>query len=144
MWEPRSLRIKWDSAACYKDKFTFFIILKIVQTHIEERGMLNGNQCGFRARYRTSLQCVRHTDHLFLNFNSNMYTAAVFLDTEKVFDRIRQLSLLSSSFCWWHLYICDRPQRVFCSQKAAARSQFYRDVVWALEHKISEYDTQTI
>jgi hypothetical protein len=32
---------------------------------------------------------------------------------------------LSRSLCWWLLYtyICDRPQRGLCSQKAAARSQ---------------------
>jgi hypothetical protein len=33
------------------------------------------------------------------------------------------------------LYICDRPQRGLCSQKAAARSRCYWDVVWGLEHK---------
>jgi hypothetical protein len=42
---------------------------------------------------------------------------------------------LSRSLCWWHLHICDRPQRRLCSQKAAARSQSYWDMMLALEHK---------
>jgi hypothetical protein len=36
---------------------------------------------------------------------------------------------LSRSLCWWHPYICDRPQRGLRSQKAAARFQCYWDVL---------------
>jgi hypothetical protein len=32
------------------------VILKLVQKHIEERGLLNANQFGFRARHSTTLQ----------------------------------------------------------------------------------------
>jgi hypothetical protein len=39
------------------------------------------------------------------------------------------------SLCWWHPYICDRPQSGLCSQKAAQRFQCYWEVVWTLEHK---------
>jgi hypothetical protein len=48
--------------------------------------------------------------------------------------------------CWLHLYeyICDRQQRGFCSQKAAARSQCCWDVAWVPEHKISEDETRAI
>jgi hypothetical protein len=49
------------------------VILKIVQRQIDEKGWI------------TTLQCMRLTDHVTLNFN-NMSTAAVFLDTEKAFD----------------------------------------------------------
>jgi hypothetical protein len=62
------------------------VILKIVQRHIEDKGLLNANQFGFRARHRTTLQCMRLTDHVTLNFNNKMSTAAVFLDIEKAFD----------------------------------------------------------
>jgi hypothetical protein len=41
---------------------------------------------------------------------------------------------LCRPFCWCHLYMCDRSQRMLCSQKAAARSQCYWEV-WVLEHK---------
>jgi hypothetical protein len=47
------------------------VILKIVQRHIGEKGLLTAGQFGFRARHSTTLQ---------LNFNSNMSTAAVFMD----------------------------------------------------------------
>jgi hypothetical protein len=50
-------------------------------------------------------------------------------------DTPRNTWCLSRSLCWWHLYICDKPQRGLCSQKAAAKCQCYWDVVWDLEHR---------
>jgi hypothetical protein len=37
---------------------------------------------------------MRLTDHITIDFNSNTYTAAVFLDTEKFFDTTWHLGLL--------------------------------------------------
>jgi hypothetical protein len=62
------------------------VILKILQKHIEERGLLNASQFGFRARHSMRVQCMRLADHVTLNFNNEMSMAAVFLDTEKAFD----------------------------------------------------------
>jgi hypothetical protein len=62
------------------------VILKIVQRHIGEKGLLNAGQFGFRACYSMTLQCMRLTAHVTLNFNNNMSTAEVFLDIEKAFD----------------------------------------------------------
>jgi hypothetical protein len=62
------------------------VILKALQKHTDERGMLNAKQFGFRARHSTTLQCMRPKDHVTLRFNNKMSTAAVFLDAEKVFD----------------------------------------------------------
>jgi hypothetical protein len=70
------------------------VILKIVQRHIEEMGLLNANQFGFRGHHSTTLQCTRPTHHVTLNLNSNMSTAAVFLDTEKAFHTTWHLDLL--------------------------------------------------
>jgi hypothetical protein len=56
------------------------VILKIVQRHIEDKGLLNASQFGFRARHSRTSQCMRLTDHVTLNFNNNMSMAAVFLD----------------------------------------------------------------
>jgi hypothetical protein len=56
------------------------VILKIVQRHTGEKGLLNAGQFGLRACHSTTLQCMRLTDHVTLNFN--MFTAAVFLDIE--------------------------------------------------------------
>jgi hypothetical protein len=69
-----------------KGKLFGKVILKIVQRHIEEKGLLNPSQFGFRARHNTTLQCTRLTDHLTLNSNNKMSTAAVFSDIEKAFD----------------------------------------------------------
>jgi hypothetical protein len=70
------------------------VILKIVQRYTEEKGLLNASQFGFRARHNTTLQCMRLTDHVTLNFNNNMSTAAIFLDIEKAFDKTWHLGLL--------------------------------------------------
>jgi hypothetical protein len=70
------------------------VILKIVQKHTEERCLLNAGQFGFRARHSTTLQCMRLTDHVTLNFNNKISTAAVFLDIEKAFGTTRHSGLL--------------------------------------------------
>jgi retron-type reverse transcriptase len=70
------------------------VILNIVQKHIEERGLLNAIQFGFRARHSTTLQCMRLTDHVTHNFNNKMSTAAVFTDIEKAFDTTWHSGLL--------------------------------------------------
>jgi hypothetical protein len=60
-------------------------ILKLIQKHIEERNLLHASKFGFCARHSTALQCMRLTDHVTLNFNNSMTTAAVFFDIEKAF-----------------------------------------------------------
>jgi hypothetical protein len=62
------------------------VILKILHNLIDERGLLNASQFGFRARHSTTLQCMRLTNHVTLSFNNKISTAAVFLDIEKSFD----------------------------------------------------------
>jgi hypothetical protein len=65
-----------------------------VQKHIEERSLLNASQFVFRARHNMTLQCMRLTDYVTLNFNNNMCTAAVFFDIEEAFDTTWQSGLL--------------------------------------------------
>jgi hypothetical protein len=43
------------------------VILKIFQ-----KNLLNANQFGFHANHSTTLQCMRLTDHITLNFNNKM------------------------------------------------------------------------
>jgi hypothetical protein len=68
--------------------------LQFFQKHIEGKGMLNASQFGFRARHSTTLQCMRLTDHVTLNFSNKISTAAVFLDIEKAFDTTWHSGLL--------------------------------------------------
>jgi hypothetical protein len=62
------------------------VILKIIKRHIKGRNLHNANQFGFRKCYSTTLQCMRLADHMTLNFNNKMSTAAVFLDIGKAFN----------------------------------------------------------
>jgi hypothetical protein len=73
------------------------VILRIVQRHIGDNNLLNPCQFGFRARHSTTFQCMRLTDHVILNFNNSMSTAAVFLDVEKAFDNTWLPGLLYNS-----------------------------------------------
>jgi hypothetical protein len=67
--------------------------LKIIQRHIEEKGLLNARWFGFRAHHSTTRQYIKLTDNVTLNFNNNMSTPAVFLDIEKAFDTTWHLGL---------------------------------------------------
>jgi hypothetical protein len=58
------------------------VILQIVQRNTEE-SLLHASQVGFRPCLSTPLQHMKLMDHVSLNFNNNMYMAAVFLDIEK-------------------------------------------------------------
>ncbi|PNF38110.1 hypothetical protein B7P43_G15356, partial [Cryptotermes secundus] len=69
------------------------VILKFLRKHIEERGLLDASQFGFRACHSKTLQCKRLADHMTLNFNNKMSTAAVFLDIKKAFNTT------------WHSYL---------------------------------------
>jgi hypothetical protein len=57
-----------------------------------EEGWTKGTIC--RARHSTALQCMRLTDHVTLNFNNNVSTAAVFLDIEKASDKTWHLGFI--------------------------------------------------
>jgi hypothetical protein len=62
------------------------VILKVLKKHIDGKGLLNARQFGFRARHRTTLQCMRLAEHVTLHFNNKMSTTAVFFELEKAFD----------------------------------------------------------
>jgi hypothetical protein len=95
------------------------VILQIVKRHIGEKGLLNAGQIGFRACHSTTLQCMRLTDHVTLNFN-NMSTAAVLLDIEKSFDTtwhtglLYKLSKMGFSTSLIKLIISFLSNRKFC------------------------------
>jgi hypothetical protein len=61
-------------------------ILKIIQRHTDRKNLLHESRFGFRACYSMIYQCMRLMDHVTFNFNNNIYTAAVFLDSEKAFN----------------------------------------------------------
>jgi hypothetical protein len=61
------------------------VIQRIVQRHLVTNNLLNASQFGFLARHNTTMRCMRLMDHITMNFNNNMSTAAVFLDIEKAF-----------------------------------------------------------
>ncbi|KAJ8874100.1 hypothetical protein PR048_024941 [Dryococelus australis] len=72
-----------------------------MQLHIERNNILLNEQFGFRRKHSRTQQLVRSLEHITLGFDHRKYTAAVFLDIEKAFDRIWHVGL--------HVYISDMP-----------------------------------
>jgi hypothetical protein len=60
----------------------------------EERGLLNANQFGFHASHSTTLQGMRVTDHVTLNFNITCLQLLYFWILKKTFDTTWHLGLL--------------------------------------------------
>ena len=52
------------------------LIQKIIQRYNDERKLLNASEFGFHARHNTTLQCMRLTHHVTLNFNDNLATVS--------------------------------------------------------------------
>jgi hypothetical protein len=100
-------------------------ILKILQKHIDGRGLLNASQFDYRTRHNTTLHCMRKADHVNLNFNNKMSAAVVFFDIEIAF------------FTTWHtglLYILKFSNSLFnliCSFLSHLKCSV------SMEHKIS-------
>jgi hypothetical protein len=90
-----SLTVYVRLASCRQQaKYSKKVILKIVRKHIGEKALPNASQLGFRAHHSTTLQCMRLKDHVILNFNNKIPTAAVFLDIEEAFDITWHFGLL--------------------------------------------------
>jgi hypothetical protein len=78
----------------YSNGLAVIKVSSFVNSVVEERGLLNANQFGFRAPHSRALQFMRLTGKVSLNFNNNMSTAAVFLDNKKAFDTTWHSGLL--------------------------------------------------
>jgi hypothetical protein len=93
------------------------VILKILQKHTDERGLLNASQFGFRACHSTTLQCMRRRDHVTRNFNNKMSTAAVSLNIGKAFDATWHTGLLKKLSKFEFLTILIKLIGSFLSQR---------------------------
>jgi hypothetical protein len=92
---PKALsKLSPDYNLVHNGQAVLQVIIKIVQRHIEELGLLNASQFGFRDRHITTIQFMRLADHVTPNFKSNLPTAMIFLDIEKTFVKIWCTGLL--------------------------------------------------
>jgi hypothetical protein len=51
---------------------------------MDEKDLPHAGQFGFRGRHSTTLQCMKLTENITFNLNSNLSMAAVFLDIKKI------------------------------------------------------------
>jgi hypothetical protein len=95
------------------------VILEVIQRHITGKNLLNASQFGFHEHHSMTLQCMRLLDHVTINFNNKMTTAAVFLDIEKVFDpiwnhKLSKLDFLASVIKLISSFLTEQKLRVCC------------------------------
>jgi hypothetical protein len=64
------------------------ILLARILHEVSERGLLQGEQFGFRPRHRTSLQLARLVESMTRNFGEKRLTGTVFLDVAKAFNTV--------------------------------------------------------
>jgi hypothetical protein len=122
------------------------VILKIVQRYIEEANLLNASQFDFRPHHSKTLQSMRLADHVKLNFNKNISTAAVFLDIEKALDttwhpvllyKLSKLEFSSSMIKLITFFLSKRKLRI---SEDSVMSTLREMQVWALQ--VSELSTR--
>ena len=64
------------------------ILLARILHEVSKRGLLLGEQFGFRPRHSTSLQLARLVERITRNFGENRLTGTVFLDVAKAFNTV--------------------------------------------------------
>ncbi|GFU56462.1 probable RNA-directed DNA polymerase from transposon X-element [Trichonephila clavipes] len=75
-------------------KLTEKIISARLNDYLERNNILTPEQHGFRPRLSTSHQLLRVVEYIKDAIDRNQYTAAVFLDIQKAFDRVWHTGLL--------------------------------------------------
>lgn len=70
-------------------------ILTRLQTHVEEAGVLDDEQFGFRAHHSCPHQLLRVVELITAGFNAKQHTTAVFVDVAKAFDQVWHAALIS-------------------------------------------------
>ena len=64
------------------------VVTQRLLRHLEQFGLINDFQSGFRQQRQTVDHLLRLSESVSEGFNRNQFTVAVFLDVEKAFDRV--------------------------------------------------------
>ncbi|XP_063232211.1 uncharacterized protein LOC134536427 [Bacillus rossius redtenbacheri] len=108
------------------------IIIAKLNTHLEQHNTLPDQQFGFRPRHSTTHDLVRITEHITTGFNKKhkkQYTAAVFLETAKAFDRVwhegllYKLHTINLPDCYTRLLASYLRDRTFYTSLLGAQSE---------------------
>ena len=105
---------------------------RIVHTHvisfIEEKGLLNQNQGGFRKNKSTISTTAKFIDDILLGMNDKQYTVAAFIDLKKAFDTINHEILIrklphfgfnNNIIRWVENYLQNRKQKCIVNGKTS-------------------------
>ena len=106
---------------------------RIMHTHmvtfIEERGLLNQNQGGFRKNNSTISTTAKFIDDILLGMNEKQYTVATFIDLKKAFDTINHDILIrklphfginDNIVIWVKNYLTNRKQKCTVNGKTSS------------------------
>ena len=72
------------------------IIYDRLKATIEEEKLISGRQYGFRIKHSTIEQMHRLINEILLAIEKKQYCIALFMDIEKVFDKVNHKSLLET------------------------------------------------
>ena len=78
-------------------------IARQLDKFIEENNIIDPEHFGFRKDLSTSHQVYRHVEHVITSLIRKQYTDAVFLDIEKVFDKVWIFGLIYKLIELYHL-----------------------------------------
>ena len=65
--------------------------------YLEENGIIDGNQGGFRSGHSTIDTAVRFTEDIYKGMNNKLFTVATFLDMRKAFDTVNHTILMKKT-----------------------------------------------
>ena len=108
------------------------IFERVIRNHlvsfIEENGLMNKNQHGFRKQKSCLTQLLDHIDHIFNCLNSGEEVDVIYLDYAKAFDKVDHNILLAKMqkygikgkmYNWIKEFLADRVQTVVVEGKKA-------------------------
>ena len=94
------------------------VILKQLQSHIDEHQLLTPRLCAYRPGYSTELVILKITNDVLLSMDLQCVTPLVAIDLSAAFNTVNQSIMISVSerrfgitnkaLKWFHKYLCDR------------------------------------
>ena len=94
------------------------VILKQLQSHIDEHQLLTSRLCAYRPGYSTESVILKITNDVLLSMDLQCVTPLVAIDLSVAFDTVnhsimtsvleRRFDITNNALKWFHEYLCDR------------------------------------
>ena len=97
------------------------VVRKHLVAYLEDGGLINKNQHGFRKKRSCMTQLLSHIEQIYKSLNNDDEVDVIYLDFAKAFDKVDHLVLLAKlerygikgkAFQWIKEFLCNRKQTV--------------------------------